>query len=281
MGHDRFDGSETVTVIRPSGRWPGLDLAEIWRYRDLLLILAERDLRLRYRQTALGVVWVLLQPLLGAAILAFVFGRIAGVDAGGLPYLPLAFAGLLGWGLFSTVVSRSTLALVNQPQLVSKVYFPRQLLPLATVLPALVDYAVAFIVLLALLLWHGMAVEPRVLLSLLWVVPLAALATGLGLFGSSLAVTYRDVGHVLPTVLQFAMFASPVAYRVTAVPPSYRALFLLNPLAPLLEALRSSLLGGEAPPRAPLALACVLSFCVLVGGLLFFGRRQRRLADVI
>jgi lipopolysaccharide transport system permease protein len=281
VAHQTSDATDAMTIIRPSGPWVGLDVLELWKYRDLLLILAARDLRLRYRQTALGILWVVLQPLLGATLLAFVFGRVAGLDAEGVPYLPFVLAGLLGWGLFSAIVTRSTTALVNYPHLVSKVYFPRQLLPLSTVLPALTDYLVGFGVLLALLPAYGMPIESSAFRSLLWILPVTGIAVALGLITSSLAVTYRDIAHVMPVLLQFVMYASPVAYSVSAVPPTYRPLFLLNPLAPLLEGLRSSVLGTQPPQGSSTAMACGVSIGLLLAALLFFGRRQRELADVI
>jgi lipopolysaccharide transport system permease protein len=281
---ERTSEATAVTILRPSGPWVGLDLAELWRFRDLLLVLAERDLRLRYRQTALGVLWVVFQPLLGAAVLAFVFGRVAGLTAPGVPYLPFAFAGLLAWTLFSTILLRSTTALVSYPQLVSKVYFPRQLLPLSTVLPALVDFAVGAVLLVAMLLALRIRPGAGIFLCLLWLVPLVALAIGLGLLASSLAATYRDVAHVAPVLVQLLMYASPVAYSTAAVPPRYRPAFLLNPLAPILERFRSAALGlsaGFPDGRSPLLTACLVSFVILLAGLVIFARRQRRLADVI
>ncbi len=269
-------------TIRPSSGWRALDLRELWHFRDLLLTLAGRDLKVRYKQTALGVAWVILQPLIAAGIFAFVFGGVAGLDAPGeVPYFLFSFVGLLGWNAFSSTLSRASAAMVGNEHLVSKVYFPRLILPLSTVFAALIDFAVAFGMLLVLLLifWGLPAVNfllmPVVLLLLLM------LSLGIGICATALAVSYRDVGYIIPVFIQFLLYASPVAYALQEVPEQYRAIYSLNPLAPLLEAFRWSLLGVGELEWGYLAYAAAMAGLAFAVGAFVFKRMERKFADVI
>jgi len=179
--------------IRSSSRWAMVDLREMWQFRDLLLALAERDVKLRYKQTALGVVWVILQPLLGAGIFSFVFGRVAKLDSGGIPYFVFSYAGLLGWNAFNSTLSKGSACVVGNAQLVSKIYFPRLLLPLSTVASTLVDFAVAMVLMVVLLFLYGIAPGPAILLLPVWLALLVLLGTGIALYTSALMVSYRDL----------------------------------------------------------------------------------------
>ena len=274
-------GPRPVTVIRPARGWQAVNLREVWRYRDLLLTLAERDVKLRYRQTALGVIWVVLQPLVGAGIFAFVFGRVAGLASDGIPYFVFAYAGLLGWNVFQNTFTRASASLVQNAQLVSKVYFPRLVLPLSTVLSALLDFAVAFAVMLVLLVVYRVEPGVRIALLPLWLLLLVALGVGLGLFAGALMVSYRDVQHALPVLVQFLLYATPAGYAVSAVPEGLRAVYYLNPLAGTLEAFRWSLLGAGTLPAAAVAYAAVVAALALLLGATSFMAMQRRFADVI
>lgn len=267
--------------IRPPSGWAALRLGEIWHFRDLWLTLAGRDLRLRYKQTFLGIAWVVIQPLMAAAIFAFVFGRVANLPSEGLPAFPYAFTGLMAFRLFSNVLTRASGCLVENSHLISKVFFPRLVLPLSTVPSALVDFAVSAGVLAVIMAWYGLMPGPALLLLPLWLVLLTALALGTGLIASSLAVTYRDVMHVLPFVAQLLLFASPVAYSVLAVPEETRDLYTLNPLVAPLVAFRWSLLRTVPPDGANLVYATLTSIAVLVTGLLVFKRMERNFADVV
>jgi lipopolysaccharide transport system permease protein len=286
----RAGGSEarvaaSATIIRPPRRWEGLALTEVWRARELVATLALRDVKLRYKQTVLGIAWVVLQPLLAALAFAFVFGRVARLPSGGVPYVLFALAGLLGWQLFATCLAQSANSLVANAQLVSKVCFPRLVLPLSTAPAALLDLAVAAAVLGVLMAAHGVALTPAALLAPLWIALVLALALGLGLFGAALAASYRDVQRMLPLALPLLLYASPVAYsaelvRERAAPEVFR-LYMLNPLAPLLESLRWSLLGTPRPAPELVVQAAVLALVALVGCALFFRHRERRFADVL
>lgn len=274
-----------VTRIRPPRPWSGLALGELWRFRGVAAMLALRDVKLRYKQTLLGIGWVVLQPLAAALIFAFVFGRVARLPSAGVPYLLFALAGLLGWQLFATSLTQVTNCLVANAQLVSKVWFPRLALPLSTVPVALLDFAVGGVVLAALLAAEGAAPPAALVLLPVWTLLLLALGLGLGLFGAALAVSYRDVQRMLPVATQLLLYASPVAYSAAAVeervPPAALALYLANPLAPLLEAFRWSLLGTAPPPAGPLAAACAVALLLPLAGALYFQRSERRFADVI
>jgi lipopolysaccharide transport system permease protein len=281
--------AKPLFVIRARRGWGALHLAELWRFRDLLLALSGRDLKLRYKQTVLGVVWVILQPLISAGILSFVFGSVAKLNTP-VPYFLLSFAGLLGWNLFSGSVTRASVSMTGNSALVSKVYFPRMLLPLSATSSAFVDFAVAGAMMAVLMLVHGVRPGPEILLLPVWIVLLLMLAIGIGLFAAGLTVSYRDVGYVLPVVVQSLLYASPVAYTLDQVPAKFRLLYLVNPIAPLLEGFRWSLLGSvhgaaggvlAAPPLWSVAYGATTSVVFFVMGVALFGRMERRFADVI
>ena len=274
------DATPTVRIRPPSG-WAALKLGEIWQSRELLFTLAGRDLRLRYKQTFLGIAWVVIQPLIAAAIFAFVFGRVANLPSEGLPAFPYAFTGLMAFRLFSNILTRASGCLVENSHLISKVFFPRLVLPLSTVPSALVDFGVAAGVLAVILAWYGLSPDSALLLLPLWMAMLLALALGIGLIASSLAVTYRDVMHVLPFVSQLLLFASPVAYSIAAVPQEARDLYILNPLVAPLVAFRWSLLGTMAPDWTNLAYSSSVSVAILLCGLVIFKRQERTFADVV
>ena len=268
-------------TIRPSRGWTALNLREIWNFRDLLFTLASRDLKIRYKQTALGVIWVVLQPLLAAGVFSFVFGAVAGLPSGGTPYLVFSFAGLLGWNFFSNVLSKVSGCLVGNSQLISKVFFPRLVLPLSGLVSCVVDFAVGIVMMAVLLLAYGLTPSWTLLLFPVSVVILAALATGFGLWAAALMVSYRDVGYILPVMLNILLYASPVAYSVSAVPARLRWVYALNPLTPPLEAMRSGLLGLPFDEQKGLAISGAVSVVLLLIGFYAFKRMERRFADVI
>ena len=274
--------SAPTVRIRPPRRWEAVDLSSLWRFRDLLFALAVRDIKLRYRQTLLGVVWVVLQPLLGAGIFAFVFGRVARLDSGGEPYLLFAYAGLLAWNLFNGVVLKASGALVTNASLVAKVFFPRLLLPFSGVLSTLVDFGIALVVGGFLLLASGRTPGFSLLFAPYWLVMLLLLATGVGLLCAALAVSYRDVLHILPVTLQFLLYGSPVGYTIAVIPAGLPRLFYkLNPLAPLIEGFRNSLLGHGFIGLASGCYSCTAAVVVFLAGVIFFRRMERQFADVI
>ncbi len=267
--------------ILPEFGWAPLNLRELWQYRDLLYTLISRDLKLRYKQTALGVAWVILQPLLAAGIFSFVFGKVAKLPSGKVPYLVFSYAGLLGWNLFSGILTRISGSLVANSHLIAKVFFPRLILPLSSVGSVLVDFAVAAVMMVGLMIAYH--VEPTVTLTLLpvWMAVLMAMALGSGLIAAALSVSYRDVQYIIPVATQILLYASPVAYSVADVPAKYRWVYELNPLTPPLEAMRGSLLGTPLPDLQSMAISCTTGTILLLIGLYSFKRMERRFADVI
>ncbi len=268
-------------VLRPSQGWQALDLKQIWLYRDLLMTLAGRDIKLRYRQTALGVVWVILQPLVAAGIFSFVFGKVAKLPSDGVPYIIFSYAGLLAWNAFSSTIGKTSSALVGNAGLISKVYFPRLVLPFSTVPSTLLDFVVALGMMAVLMVIYGIVPGFGLLLLPVWLALIVMIAMGIGLFTSALMVTYRDVQYVLPVVTQFLLYASPVPYAVSQVPAEYRAVYFLNPLSSLLEAFRWSLIGRGEMNWGYLAYSAVFAILAFVGGAFAFKKMEKRFADVI
>ena len=258
-----------------------LDLQEVWNYRDLLYFLVWREVKVRYKQTAIGVSWVLLQPLLTMAIFTVIFGFFAKLPSDGLPYPVFAYAALLPWTYFSEAVSRSGLSLVGDANLIRKVYFPRLIIPLAAILAPLVDFCLSFLLFLCLMGWYGIVPTWGMLALplLLFFALLTALAMGIWL--AALNVRYRDVRHAVPFLLQFLMYASPVAYAVSVVPDQWRALYSLNPMVGVIEGFRWGLLGKTNPDFHVMAISAVGVLVVLVSGLFFFKRMERTFADVV
>ncbi len=275
-----------LRTLKSKPGWQTINVKELWLFRDLLLTLAQRDVKLRYRQTAVGALWVVLQPLLAAGIFSFVFGRVANLPAPkGVPYFVFSYAGLLGWNVFAGTVVKVSASLVQNSNLISKVYFPRLILPLSMMFSTLIDFAVAAALLPVLMLIAHVVPGVSLLTLPVWFVLILMLALGVGMFTSALAVTYRDVQYVIPVLMQFFLYASPVAYMLsyalTKIPLAFRPFYFLNPMAGLLEAFRWSLLGHETLPTAPVAYAAVVSALVFIGGAYSFKKMERKFADVI
>ncbi len=273
---------EQITVIRPIGRWEVLNIRQILAFRDLLLALGVRDIKLRYRQTALGVAWVLLQPLVASVILGFVFNIVAKLEApNGLPYFLFSYAGMLGWNAFAGTLSKASGSLVQNTALVSKVFFPKTIVPISSMFATLLDFAVALLLLFILLPIFGVGFGWQIVLVPVWLALLLMTSLGLGLYSSALMVTYRDVQYLLPVFIQLLFYASPVAYALDNVPAKFQWVIAANPLTGVLEGMRWSLLG--TPPPNPLALgySVVASLFMFVLGALLFGRAERKFADVI
>ena len=273
---------ELVRRIRSDERSTPLDWAELWRYRDLWLTLALRDIKLRYRQTALGVAWVVLLPLLASGVFTLVFGVVAKLPSDGSPYFLFVFAGYLGWTSFQNTLQRCSVSLVGNSVLITRVYFPRIILPAASVLASLLDFIVGMVLFLVVLLVRGGAPSPAALIVVpVMLILLQCLALGLGFFMAALTVHFRDVQYVLPFLIQLLLYASPVAYGVAAVPLHLRRFYLLNPVAPLLDALRAVLLGRGELHWLAIGGSALATVVLLVAGTKFFLYQDRRYADVI
>jgi lipopolysaccharide transport system permease protein len=270
------------TMIRPSSGWVSLNLKELWARRDLLYFFVWRDIKVRYKQTLFGGLWAIIQPLLLMVVFSIFLGRITGIAPAGMPYPIFAFAALVPWTLFSSSLISSSGSLVGSANLVQKVYFPRLLLPVAAVGSYLLDFVIAMVVLVLMMLWFGILPSAQGL----WVLPLTLLAVGaslaVGVWLAAINVRYRDVRYAVPFLVQLWLFASPIAYSTSLVPEQWRALFQLNPMAGVVEGFRWALLGaGTPPPLEAMLASVVVTIVVLLGGLAYFRRVERTFADVI
>jgi lipopolysaccharide transport system permease protein len=256
--------------------------ADLWDYRELFLFLAWRDLLVRYKQTALGLAWSVITPLLTMAILTVVFGRIAKLPAGGVPYPILVFAALLPWQFFSSVLTQSSASLVNNRNMVSKVYFPRIILPSTQVVVSLTDLFISLIILAGLMAWYGIAPSLRLLI-LPAMVGLAILTSlGVGYWVSALNVKYRDFRYIVPFMVQFGLYVSPVGFSSDVIPDSWRLLYSLNPMVGVIDGFRWAILGGQAELYVNgLLCSVLLAVALFVSGLVFFLKTERKFADVI
>jgi lipopolysaccharide transport system permease protein len=268
-----------TVVIEPTRGWSALNLKELWTYRDLLMILAGRDVKLRYKQTGLGVTWVVLQPLVAALIFSIMFGRFAKLPSNGQPYLLFVFSGVVVWNYFAAVLQRAGNSLITDQRLITKVYFPRLAIPLASTFSALIDLIVALVVLAIFMVIYRVAPTWR-LLTLPFFIGLAALtATGVSLWLSALNVKYRDFAHAMPFILQVWMFASPVAYAAALVPEKWRLLYSVNPAVAFVEGARWAILGSSSVTLPMVLLTLGLGLLVFIGGAFFFRRTERGFAD--
>jgi len=271
--------SVPITVVSPPSSWPSLHLGELWEYRDLLFILVWRDIKVRYKQTALGAAWAVIQPFLTMVVFSLLFGSVAKLPSEGIPYPIFTFTALLPWQLFAHAMTESGNSLVANQQLITKVYFPRLVIPLGAVLSGLVDFAVAFLVLLAMMVFYGVPLGWNVLTLPAFVVLAVLTALTVGIWLSALNVEYRDVRYTIPFLTQFWMFATPIAYSATLVPDKWRWLYSLNPMTGVVEGFRWAMLGkqGFSLPLFLVSLAAVI--ILLVGGLVYFRRMEDSFAD--
>ena len=269
--------------IQPPKGWVPFDFREIWHFRDLMTTLAGRDLKVRYKQTALGVIWVVLQPILGAGVFSVVFGRIAKMPTDGVDPFLYSFVGMLAWNVFSNVLSRSSTCLTGNAHLVSKVYFPRLVLPLSTVGSVMVDYAIAFVMMLLLMIFFKVVPSWQLLLLPVWTLVFLMMALGIGLFTAALTVSYRDVQYILPVATNILLMASPIAYSLSNVTqPWLKTACNLNPLTGIMIAFRHSVLPSTLPPdNWALAYSISLAFVTFWIGAIAFKQMERKFADII
>ena len=272
--------SEPLVVIQPSRKWSLLNLKDIWAYRELLFFLTWRDVKVRYKQTALGAAWAILQPLFMMIIFTIFFGRLAAVDSSGIPYPLFALAGLVPWTFFANSITASGNSLVGSANLITKVYFPRLIVPAAAMLAGLVDFALAFGMLCLLMLYYRVTLTAQVLFLPVLVFMTAVFGLGVGTWMSALNVKYRDVRFALPFVIQLWLFVSSVILPSTSVPPKWRWILLLNPMSAIIEGYRSALFGFPFDWMA-LGIASILTIVVLLYAIYAFGRVERSFADII
>ena len=271
-----------IVRIQPSRGWAGINLRELWRYRELIYFLVWRDVKVRYKQTLLGAAWAILKPLFSMVVFYIIFGRLAQVPTDNAPGPVFYFAGLLPWVLFQDGVSKAGGSLVAGSHLITKVYFPRLAIPLSSVLSGVVDFALAFVVLLGMMVAFRISVGPG-----LWMLPLFLIlallaALGVGLWLSAMNVAYRDIGYVTPFIIQAWMYASPVAYSATLIPEGpWRVIYGLNPMAGVVQGFRWAMLGVGAPPSAMLLVSAGVTLLVLLTGAVYFRRMERTFADIV
>ena len=282
LSFDESSSELPVTIIRPSRGWVSLDLHDLWQYRELLYFLVWRNVKVRYKQTVLGAAWAILQPVLTMVVFSVFFGRLANVPSDGLPYPIFSFTALLPWQLFARAVTDSTNSLVANQRLITKVYFPRLVIPVSAVLASLVDFGVCLVVLLGMMFYYGIVPTVGVFLLPLFVLLAMATALAVSLWLSALNVQYRDVRQMVPFLIQLWLYATPIAYSSSLIPEGYRALYGLNPMVGVVEGFRWALLGSRAWGTRTMVVVSALAVSVLlVGGLVYFRRMERTFADVV
>lgn len=270
-----------VTIIRPKRGWWDLDLRELWEYRELLYFFVWRDVKVRYKQTVIGVAWAIIQPFMTMVVFSLFFGKLAKIPSHGLPYPIFYYSALLPWTYFANALQNATNAIISHQNLVKKVYFPRLILPLSAVLDALVDFAVAFLVLIGMMLFYGIVPTWKFLLLPAFLLLAVATALGVGLWLSALNAIYRDVRYAVPFLVQFWMFASPVAYPSSLVPERWQWLYGLNPMAGVIEGFRWALTGQGQPPGLLFGVSILAVLLILMGGLIYFRKMEGIVADLV
>jgi lipopolysaccharide transport system permease protein len=272
---------KNLTIITPPSRFPTLDLKELWEARDLLLILAWRDIKVRYKQTTLGAAWAVLQPLLTMVVFSLLFGVAAKLPSEGIPYPIFTYAALLPWQLFAYAMSESGNSLVANQQLITKVYFPRLVIPLGAVMAGLVDFAIAFVVLSGMMLFYHIPFNLNLLFLPLFVLLAVLTALTVGMWLSAINVEYRDVRYTIPFLTQFWMFATPIAYSATLVPEQWRWLYSLNPMYGVVQGFRWALLGLEGFSVPFFLISTGVVILLFIGGLAYFRHTEDSFADTI
>jgi len=272
---------EEVTIIRPSHSWRGINFRELWRYRELLYFLTWRDIKVLYKQTVLGAAWAVIQPLFTMLIFTLFFGKLAKIPSDGIPYPIFSFAALVPWTFFANGLAKSSQSLVNESNLIKKVYFPRLVIPLSAVLSSGVDFVLAFIVLLVMMFFYG--IVPT--LALLWLPAFLLLAIttslGVGLWLTAMNVQFRDVRYTVPFLVQAWMFATPIAYPSSLLSEPWKTLYGINPMAGVVEGFRWSLLGINSAPGPIIYVSSAIALLLLISGAFYFRRMEKSFADVV
>ena len=280
---------DEIIYLRPTRGWSALNLRDLWRYRELIYFLIWRDIKVRYKQTALGAGWAIIQPFFTMVVFTIFFGRLAGVPSEGVPYPIFSYTGLLPWGLFTKALSDAGRAMVSNRAMITKVYFPRLVIPLASVLSGLVDFSIAFVVLIGMIVYYNnvpgeygtISITPAIVTLPLFILLVLVTALGVGLWLSALNVKYRDINYILPFLTQFWLFITPVAYPASMVPEEWQWLYALNPMTGVVEGFRWALLGTSSAPGPMLAISTAISILLLISGLFYFRRMERTFADMV
>lgn len=270
----------TLRIAPPEG-WLHVDLQELWAARELLYFFVWRDIKVRYKQTAIGAAWAVIQPFMTMVVFSLFFGHLAKMPSNGLPYPIFFYSALLPWTYFAGALQSATGVVVDQQHVITKVYFPRLVLPLAAVVAGLLDFAIAFVVLLGMMAYYRIVPGPAIFLVPAFLLLTILTALGVGLWLSALNAIYRDVRYVLPFLVQFWLFASPVAYPASLVPQRWRWLYGLNPMASVIEGFRWALTGHGQPPNSMMAVSTVMVLIVVMGGAAYFHKMEATIADVV
>lgn len=271
---------EPLVTIQPGKFWRAIDFRELWSYRELLYFLTWRDVKVRYKQTLLGASWAIIQPLFTMIVFTLLFGRLAGIRSDDIPYPMFAYAGLLPWTFFSNSVTNSGNSLVGSSALITKIYFPRMIIPAAAVAAGLIDFALGFLVLIPMMFYYGVSLTTNILLLPVVIVLLAFLALAIGMWTSALNVKYRDIRYALPFVIQLLMFVSPIIYPTSMLSGKLKLLVSLNPLTGIIENFRASLLGRPFN-WSSLAISAVITLLLLLYSAYSFRRMEKTFADLV
>ena len=279
--NQREERSIPITQVRPSKGWAGINLSELWRYRELVYFLIWRDIKVRYKQTLLGAAWAIIQPFFTMVVFSIFFGKLANIPSDDIPYPIFAYTALLPWQLFEGGIRKAGQSLVSGRNLIAKVYFPRLAMPISSVIAGLVDFALAFVVLLGMMWFYGYGPT-----SAIWFTPLLLIlalitALGTGLWLAALNVEYRDVGYLIPFILRVWFFLTPITYSASIVPEAYQTLYALNPMTGVVQGFRWAMLGVGSPPSITLLASTAASLVLLISGALYFRRMERTFADVV
>lgn len=272
---------EEVIILKPTRGWAALNLGELWLYRELIYFMTWRDLKVRYKQTVLGAAWAILQPFLSMVVFSVFFGRWLGVPSGDVPYPVFSYTALLPWGLFSKAIADAGRSLVTNRAMITKVYFPRLTIPLASVLAGIVDFLIAFVVLLGMMWYYDIELTSKVL-TLPFFLLLALIASlGVGLWLSAMNVFYRDIGYIIPFLTQIWFYLSPIVYATSTVPEKLQPIYALNPMVGVIDGFRWALLGQEPAPGPLLIISSAVAVILLVSGVIYFRRVERTFADMV
>ena len=270
-----------IITIEPSSGWVSLKLGELWNFRELLYFLVWRDIKVRYKQTALGAAWAIIQPLLTMVVFSLFFGKLASIPSDGVPYPIFSFAALVPWTFFATGLTLSSQSLVGSANLLKKVYFPRLAIPIATVLSGIVDFALAFLVLICMMFYYGITPSSRILWLPAFVLLALCASLGVGLWLSALNVQYRDVRYVVPFLTQIWLFATPIAYPASLLPEPWRTVYGINPMAGVVRGFRWALLDTPGNPLNIVLMSTTTAVILLISGLFYFRRMERTFADTV
>ena len=272
---------EEVLILKPTRGWGRLNLGEMWKYRELTYFLTWRDLKVRYKQTVLGASWAILQPFLSMIVFSVFFGGLLNVPSEGVPYPVFSYTALLPWGVFAKALNDAGRSLVTNRAMITKIYFPRMVIPLASVVSGLVDFAIAFVVMLGMMWYFN--IPPT---SNIWTLPFFLLlamitALGVGLWLSALNVLYRDIGYIIPFLTQLWFYLTPIVYPASEVPGQWQTLYALNPMVGVVEGFRWALLGTDTSPGPMVAVSSIVALLMLISGMFYFRRMERNFADMV